>query len=282
MSTPQTTADMTTRVTTKVTNRGPMTQGTTCMDTAVRLPLIETAGDHSSDDAPMMRRDAQHDAHRGLQLVTACPKWCIEDHSGEPPEDRGHATDEWELRLPDGTLMMSAQLVQEPDELRPQLAVSGPPLGNMLNDVTLLDAAEAAAFEAALHRFTARVQRVQKTLRSEPSNTPGGKRKCNPGQHARAGWRETRLYLAERDGRRCFYCRTEFEKLKGVSIDHYVPKSVWACNLPANLVLSCRDCNGAKNDGLTWSMAAVLLAWAEREGAAAGEQPSGAPSKAAC
>lgn len=86
---------------------------------------------------------------------------------------------------------------------------------------------------------------------------------------ARAAWREMRLFLAERDGRRCFYCRTEFDRLKGVSIDHYVPKSVWACNLPANLVLACRGCNGRKSDRLTWSMAAVLLAWAGREARAA-------------
>lgn len=85
---------------------------------------------------------------------------------------------------------------------------------------------------------------------------------------ARAGWRETRLYLAERDGRRCFYCRTEFDRLKGVSVDHYVPKSLWPCNLPANLVLACWGCNSRKSDRLTWSMAAVLLAWARKGGAA--------------
>ncbi|MVO86650.1 hypothetical protein GPA10_18270 [Streptomyces sp. p1417] len=90
------------------------------------------------------------------------------------------------------------------------------------------------------------------------------------------GWRETRLYLAERDGRHCFYCRTEFDKLKGVSIDHYVPYSVLGCNLPANLVLACQPCNEAKADRLTWSMAAVLLAWATGEGGTAREA-GGAP-----
>lgn len=218
---------------------------------------------------------------RELKLVNGCPSWCIEDHTGEPPEDWGHATDEWELRLPDGTLLMSAQLVHEPDAARPQLAVSGPPLGTLLDDVALLDAADAHAFEAALHKFTARVQRVHRTLRGQPSSTPGGK-KCKPGKNNRAAWRETRLFLAERDGRRCFYCRTEFDELKGVTIDHYVPKSVWACNLPANLVLACQACNQAKGDRLTWSMAAVLLAWAGREAPEAGETPSWERAEAAC
>ncbi|MGW0293287.1 HNH endonuclease [Streptomyces tuirus] len=201
---------------------------------------------------------------RELKLVNGCPSWCVEDHGNEPPEDWGHATDEWHLQLPDGTVLMSAQLVHEPDAARPQLAVSGPPLGTLLDDVSLLDAADVHAFEAALHKFTARVQRVQRTLRGQPSATPNGK-PCKPGKNNRAGWRETRLYLAERDGRRCFYCRIEFDLLKGVTVDHYVPKSVWPCNLPANLVLACEPCNRAKGDRLTWSMAAVLLAWARKE-----------------
>ncbi|BDD72999.1 HNH endonuclease [Streptomyces violaceoruber] len=99
------------------------------------------------------------------------------------------------------------------------------------------------------------------TVRQSPTRLV---RKHNPGQRARAGWRETRLYLAERDGRRCFYCRSQFDGLKGATIDHYIPKSVWACNLPANLVLACQRCNTRKNNRLTWSMAAVLLAHADR------------------
>lgn len=218
---------------------------------------------------------------RELKLVNGCPSWCVEDHGNEPPEDWGHATEEWELRLPDGTLVMDARVVLEPDKQLPQLAVSGPGLAAMLDEVTLLDAEGARQLENALQAFTARVQRVHRTLRGQPSNTPGGK-KCKPGKNNRAGWRETRLYLAERDGRRCFYCHTEFDRLKGVTIDHYVPKSVWPCNLPANLVLACQSCNQAKSDRLTWSMAAVLLAWAGREAPEAGEQPPLAPAVAAC
>ncbi|QIJ66489.1 HNH endonuclease [Streptomyces sp. JB150] len=83
--------------------------------------------------------------------------------------------------------------------------------------------------------------------------------------------RETRLYLAERDGWQCFYCRRPFERLDEATTDHYVPRSLWACNLPANLVLACEPCNRAKDDRLTWSMAALLLAWEAGEGGAAGD-----------
>lgn len=203
-----------------------------------------------------------------MRVLTGCPKWCTEDHRGEPPEDWGHGGEEWALRLPDGTLMMEARLVQEPDERFPQLAVNGPGFGVLADDMALLSADEASALEADLHRFVARLQRAQRILQG---NRPPAKKKPNPGKNNRAGWRETRLYLAERDGWCCFYCRTEFDTLKGVSIDHYVPKSVWACNLPANLVLACYGCNSRKSDRLTWSMAAVLLAWAAREGGTAGD-----------
>lgn len=216
---------------------------------------------------------------RELKLVNGCPKWCTEDHTGEPPEDWGHAGEDWALRLPDGTLMMEARLVHEPDEKFPQLAVNGPGFGVLADDVALLGADDARALEADLHRFVARIQRAQRILQG---NRPPAKKKCKPGFHARAAWRETRLYLAERDGRHCFYCRTPFDKLRDVTIDHYVPKSIWACNLPANLVLACQDCNRTKNDKLTWSMAAVLLAWAGREAPEAGETPSWELAEAAC
>lgn len=90
-------------------------------------------------------------------------------------------------------------------------------------------------------------------------STPVRKRH-NPNKRQRAGWRETRLYLAERDGRQCFYCQTPFDGLKGVSIHHYVPKVLWACNLPANLVLACRTCNDQKAAVLPWPLVWLLLA----------------------
>lgn len=232
-----------------------------------------------------------------LRLVYGCPKWCTEDHAGVPLEDLAHESDAWELRLPDGRLMMDARVSLEPGETLPRLVVAGQGIDAFMDDVAVLDAEQASQFANALQSFTQRVQHTLRTLEGKPSGTPAGK-KPNPGQRARAAWRETRLYLAERDGRRCFYCRTEFDKLKGVTIDHYVPKSVWPCNLPANLVLSCPGCNHAKGDRLTWSMAAVLLAWQTvtvtvtrdghapgtpgREAPAAGETPLPEPAVAAC
>ncbi|MFF4270144.1 HNH endonuclease [Streptomyces sp. NPDC001536] len=204
---------------------------------------------------------------RELKVVNGCPKWCVEDHGDEPPEDWGHASEDWQVSLPDGTLMMEACLVLEPGAKFPQLAVSGPGFGVLADDVELLGADEARALEANLHRFTARIQQAQRILQG---NRPPRKKPCRPGQNKRSGWHETRLYLAERDGRRCFYCRTQFDALRGVTIDHYIPKSMWACNLPANLVLACDGCNQAKADRLTWSMAALLLHWAEMQEAAGG------------
>jgi 5-methylcytosine-specific restriction endonuclease McrA len=216
-----------------------------------------------------------------LRLVYGCPKWCTEDHTVQQGEDRDyHAGDDWQLRLPDGTVMMEARLVHEAGQKFPQLAVNGPDLGVLLDDVQLLGADEAYALEAELQRLLHRIQKAARTLQG--NRPPRPKKPTKPGQHARNGWHETRLYLAERDGWHCFYCRTPFDRLRGVTIDHYVPKSRWACNLPANLVLACEPCNLAKGDRLTWSMAAVLLAWAGREAPAAGEQPARTPAVAAC
>jgi hypothetical protein len=206
---------------------------------------------------------------RELRLVNGCPKWCTEDHTVQAGEDREHhGGREHELRLPDGRLVLEASLTLEPGRAVPQLVVAGS-LEAFTDDVQLLGAGQAQAFAADVQRFASHVDRMAATVRASEASVPQS-RKPNPGQRARAGWRETRLYLAERDGRRCFHCRTEFDTLKGVSIDHYVPKSMWACNLPANLVLACQSCNVRKSDRLTWSMAALLLAWA-REGGAAGE-----------
>lgn len=210
---------------------------------------------------------------RELKLVNGCPKWCTEDHTVQAGEDRGyHSGTVRELRLPDGRLALEASLVLESDAPAPQLVVSGS-LGSFIDDVQLLGFEAAHAFAADVQRFASHVGRMTETLRTAEAQVPKPKR-YNPGQRARSAWREMRLYLAERDGRHCFYCRTPFDRLKGVTIDHYVPKSVWACNMPANLVLACQDCNQAKGDRLTWSMAAVLLAWAGREAPEAG---NGAP-----
>ena len=217
---------------------------------------------------------------RELKLVNDCPKWCTEDHTVQAPEDRNyHSGETRELQLPDGRVALDVTLVHESGEHLPQLAVSTGALTALLDEVELLDDDQAAKLEATLMALTQHVQRARRLLRGAQQVA---KKKHNPGQRDRAAWRETRLYLAERDGRRCFYCRTEFEALKGVTIDHYTPKSVWPCNLPANLVLACYGCNTAKSDSLTWSMAAVLLAWAGREAPEDGEQPSWEPAATAC
>ncbi|WP_371547968.1 HNH endonuclease [Streptomyces sp. NBC_00554] len=218
-----------------------------------------------------------------LRLVYGCPKWCTEDHTIQQGEDREcHSGEGLELSLPDGTLMMEARLVHEAGEKFPQLAVFGPGLDALkVDDVTLLGADEAAALEADVQRFLHRIQKAARFLQgNRPKRPKKNKRALPPSlQHAP---RETRLYLAERDGRRCFYCRTPFDGMREATADHYIPRSAWECNLPANLVLSCEPCNTAKADQLTWSMAAVLLAWAGREASEAGETPSWGRAEAAC
>ncbi|MEV7427025.1 HNH endonuclease signature motif containing protein [Streptomyces sp. NPDC091212] len=69
-----------------------------------------------------------------------------------------------------------------------------------------------------------------------------------------------RNYVAGRDGRCCFYCRVGFpEDLAGVTLDHFIPYSVWPMSKPRNLVLACQPCNRAKEDALPVVFAWVLL-----------------------
>lgn len=208
---------------------------------------------------------------RELTLVNGCPSWCSEDHTAQAEGDRGyHSGPAQELRLPDGRLVLEAFLTLDSDAPAPEVAVCGPGV-SLLDDVQLLGLADATEFEKTVQRFAAGISRMTAAVRVAEAQRPGPRRQCRAGKMKRAAWRETRLYLAERDGRHCFYCRTEFDKLRDVTIDHYVPKSVWPCNLPANLVLACDACNRAKADRLTWSMTAVLLAWQAREGGAAAD-----------
>lgn len=72
--------------------------------------------------------------------------------------------------------------------------------------------------------------------------------------------RRIRAYIAERDGRLCHYCRRPFTDLYGVTLDHYVPHSLWAMNKPRNLVLACVACNQRKADALPVALAFTLLA----------------------
>ncbi|MFC8220911.1 HNH endonuclease [Streptomyces sp. NPDC057362] len=207
------------------------------------------------------------------RLVQPCPKWCTEDHTRQAGEDRAHHSGTVrELRLPDGRLALEASLTLEPGKAAAELVVSGS-LDAFTDDVQLLDAGRAQAFAADVQRFASHVARMAATVgKNRPQPRPEPVPAARPNRKERKRLppelqgcsRETSLYLAERDGMQCFYCRRPFDSLAEVTKDHYVPKRLWACNLPANLVLACEPCNMAKGDRLTWSMAAVLLAHADR------------------
>ncbi|MFJ9376124.1 HNH endonuclease [Streptomyces sp. NPDC101455] len=200
-----------------------------------------------------------------LRLIYGCPKWCVEDHAEQAVGDRErHGGAEKALRLPDGELVMAARLALEPGRKLPQLVISRSP-GLVAEGVQLLDRPTAMEFSNDVQRFASHVQRMVETVRIAEARLPAPRRrkpKKRPlppeMQHC---WPETRLYLAERDGLHCFYCGTAFETARHATVDHYVPRALWSCNLPANLVLACQPCNEAKADRLTWSMVAVLLAW---------------------
>lgn len=68
-----------------------------------------------------------------------------------------------------------------------------------------------------------------------------------------------RLYLAERDGWHCHYCRKPFQRLRKITMDHYVPYRLWPTYLPANLVLACVPCNTRKADALPVMFALLIL-----------------------
>ncbi|MFF3617714.1 HNH endonuclease [Streptomyces sp. NPDC002467] len=66
--------------------------------------------------------------------------------------------------------------------------------------------------------------------------------------------------LTRRDGARCFYCRDPFgPDMVGVTLDHYVPRTLWKTWRQRNLVLACSPCNQSKADVLPWTVAALLL-----------------------
>lgn len=72
--------------------------------------------------------------------------------------------------------------------------------------------------------------------------------------------RAIRDYVAARDGAVCHYCRVAFgTDLTGVTLDHYIPYSVWPMSKPRNLVLACAPCNQAKADTLPLTLAWLLL-----------------------
>ncbi|MEW2421258.1 hypothetical protein AB0911_12010 [Streptomyces nigra] len=108
-----------------------------------------------------------------LTLASACPPWCAEDHTGQAGDDRDyHAASTRELRLPDGRVVLDVTLVREPGEPLPQLAVSAGALTALLDQVALLDDAEAAALEGALVALARHVRRGRQAM--APARLPGG------------------------------------------------------------------------------------------------------------
>ncbi|WP_037639297.1 HNH endonuclease [Streptomyces flavochromogenes] len=71
--------------------------------------------------------------------------------------------------------------------------------------------------------------------------------------------RMIRAYVLERDGWQCHYCRRPFAAEADVTLDHYIPWSIWQQSRPRNLVAACQPCNNAKADALPLTFAWLLL-----------------------
>ncbi|WP_239072545.1 HNH endonuclease [Streptomyces bauhiniae] len=69
--------------------------------------------------------------------------------------------------------------------------------------------------------------------------------------------------LARRHGQRCAYCRRPFSDLREATLDHIAPQSLWRSWSVTSLMLACVDCNRAKADRLSLSLALMLLRWAD-------------------
>lgn len=70
-----------------------------------------------------------------------------------------------------------------------------------------------------------------------------------------------RLEIAERDGARCFYCRKPADP-ETLTLDHWIPKSIYDCSRTRNLRLACEPCNTAKADALPLALVWLLLRYA--------------------
>ncbi|MDX3229389.1 HNH endonuclease [Streptomyces sp. ME19-01-6] len=70
--------------------------------------------------------------------------------------------------------------------------------------------------------------------------------------------RMKRLKLAERDGARCFYCSKPADP-ESLTLDHWIPKSLWRCSKLANLRLACEACNHTKGNQIPFAVAIAML-----------------------
>ncbi|MFJ2259945.1 HNH endonuclease [Streptomyces sp. NPDC087844] len=74
------------------------------------------------------------------------------------------------------------------------------------------------------------------------------------------------MRIAQRDGARCFYCRTPFtDPATEATFDHYMPYALWPTNRNFNLVLACPPCNLRKGDVLPLGLLLTLRPWLVRE-----------------
>ncbi|GAA2796462.1 HNH endonuclease [Streptomyces showdoensis] len=71
--------------------------------------------------------------------------------------------------------------------------------------------------------------------------------------------RMIRAYVLERDGWQCHYCRQPFADEADVTLDHYIPWSLWRESRPRNIVVACYPCNQLKADALPVTLAWLLL-----------------------
>lgn len=66
------------------------------------------------------------------------------------------------------------------------------------------------------------------------------------------------LKVIERDGPGCFYCGKVLAP-EEITLDHWIPQSIWPCNRSRNLRLACGPCNAAKGDSLPFVVAFLVL-----------------------
>jgi 5-methylcytosine-specific restriction endonuclease McrA len=76
------------------------------------------------------------------------------------------------------------------------------------------------------------------------------------GRHRAAHREILKQQLADRDGRRCFYCGDPNIRLRWLTLDHVWPQAFGGTNDLSNLVLACAPCNNRK--GSTISLKALL------------------------
>ncbi len=67
-----------------------------------------------------------------------------------------------------------------------------------------------------------------------------------------------KLYIYERDDKRCFYCGRDL-KYGQITLDHYYPKSKGGTKEIFNLVLSCKKCNKLKGNKVPVDYETIII-----------------------